>query len=69
MKIWAICGALMLTCCGISGGVMRDLQHEIDAINISLTDNDLTEKERSFLMGKSMGIFLAIEIISEQGIW
>lgn len=66
--VWGICGALMLACCGINGGVMRDLQHEIDAINIQLTDT-VDHEERAYLIGKSSGIFLAMEIISEQGIW
>ena len=66
---WVICGALMLACCGVNGGVMRDLQHEIDAINIALNENDLDSCERAFLMGKSSGIFLAIELVSENGDW
>ena len=65
----SICGALMLSCCGIHGGLMRDLQHEIDAIKIALTDNVYSLEERQFLIGKSEGIFLAMEIIDAQGIW
>lgn len=66
---WAACGALMLACCGVNGGVMRDLQHEIDAINILLTENQIDPAERAFLLGKSSGIFLAMEIINENGDW
>jgi len=67
-KFWAICAVLMLTCCGMYGGLMRDLQHEIDSINIMLTDK-IDHEERAYLIGKSAGIFLAMEIISEQGMW
>ena len=71
MKLfWLVCGALMLTCCGESeGGVMRNLQHEIDVINIALNNDDLTIVQKSFLIGKSEGLFLAIEILSQQGTW
>ena len=69
MKVWAICGALMFACAAINGDLMRDLQHEIDAINILLADNDFTPAERAYLAGKSNGLFLAIEMIHAEGIW
>lgn len=66
--VWFLMGAVMLTCCGINAGIMRDLQNEIDAINIQLTDK-IDHEERAYLIGKSAGIFLAMEIIHDQGIW
>lgn len=45
------------------GNVLRDLQHEIDEINILLNTKHFTEKERCFLIGKSCGLFVSMEII------
>lgn len=70
MRLFSVvCVVLTLACCGISGGVIRDLQHEIDSINIQLNDPELDLEDRAYLIGRSSGIFLAIEIIADQGVW
>lgn len=54
-----------MTCCTMSGGILRDLQQEINEINILLTNENLTDTEREFLKGKSCGLFVAMELISQ----
>ncbi len=56
----------MATCLPLDADLMRDLQREINCINIQLSKKIHTSEEREFLRGKSAGIFLAMEIINEE---
>jgi len=60
-----IYGAIMLCCASVCADISRDLQHEIDEINIALTVGDWSEIEQTRLEGRSEGLFRAIEIIQE----
>ena len=55
----------MLCCSSLAADIMRDLQHEIDMINVSMNVCEWTELELEYLKGRSEGLFRAIEIIHE----
>jgi len=55
----------MLCCASVCADISRDLQDEIDEVNIALTVGDWSEIEQARLEGRSEGLFRAIEIIQE----
>ena len=63
-----IYGAIMLCCASVCAVVNREIQHEIDVINIALTCGEWSQIEEAKLLGRSEGLFRAIEIIHEHGL-
>jgi len=60
-----ICGIIMLCCSSLAADIERELQHQIDEINISLNVCEWSEMEKEYLRGRSEGLFRAIEIVHE----
>lgn len=63
--LYLFIGGSMLCCSSLAADIMRDLQHEIDTINISMNVCEWNELELEYLKGRSEGLFRAIEIIHE----
>lgn len=57
-------GAIMLCCTSMCADIDRELQHEIDVINIALSMGEWSDIEEAKLLGRSEGLFRAIEIIN-----
>jgi len=66
--ILSILLALTFVCCQSNADILRDLQHEIDVINIYLAEEGHSKEEIEYMRGKSFGIFLSIELVRENGI-
>ncbi len=62
-------GLVMLCCSSVCADIQRELQHEIDYINILLSDPEWSAIEREYLRCRSEGIFRAIEIVHDHGIF
>ena len=62
---WCSIGVYMLCCSSLAADIMRELQLEINMINISMNVCEWNELELEYLKGRSEGLFRAIEIIEE----
>jgi hypothetical protein len=67
-KILCKLSVIMLCCSSMCADLQRELQHEIDYINITLTDHDWSDLEKEYLRGRSEGLFRAMEICHEHGV-
>ena len=67
-KLLYVTGVIMLCCSSLCADIHRELQNEIDYINILLTDADWTDLEKEYLRGRSEGLFRAIEICHDFGV-
>ncbi len=63
-----IFGVTCLSCFQMNAGIMKDLQQEVNEINIELNNPSLTDRQRDILIGKSEGLFYAIELLYHYGI-
>lgn len=66
-KMLCTIGVIMLCCSSVCADIHRELQNEIDYINILLTDAEWTDLEKEYLRGRSEGLFRAIEIVHDFG--
>ncbi len=64
----AIFMGVFMICSTLNAGITRDIQCEINEINVALSSDEHTELQREFLIGKAEGMFETLIILYGYGI-